>query len=217
MSTTNTLNKNQSLEEIMDTVEFPENAVFMGVAEDGLPVLFDVLDEKVPNILIWQGRVDILKVIAEYIMRVQRGNRRKTDIEFLILTSNPDHWKFLYNMSPTAMQQTPCIAVALIGSDLADQLILTLASWVNGAKKAGKTVLVLVDDVSKMFDMDFNVVQNMKYILHNGGRRSVFVIGTSHEQRQINGFQSIVTAEDDGYRLRCKGEDTKFWLPTTIL
>lgn len=217
MNTINLLRKNQTLEEIMDEVEFPDNAVFLGVAEDGFPVLFNVLDEKVPNILIWQGRVDILKVIAEYIMRVQKGNRRKTDIEFLILTSNPEHWKFLYNMSPTDLRQTPCIAVALINSDLADQLILSLASWVHDSKKAGKTVLVLVDDISKMFDMEFNVLNNMKYVLHNGSRKSVFVIGTSDDQRYVQGFQDVIVADDGEYRLVCRGENTKFWLPTTIL
>lgn len=212
----NTISRTSTLEEIVDNLPIPDNAVFMGMAEDGKPILFDVLNPSSPNILIWNGSVDILKVIAEYIMRVQKGTRRKTDIEFLVLTSNPDKWKFLYGLSADEMKQTPCIAVAPIWSDLADQLILSLASWIHGANRVTKTVLVLVDDVSKVQEMDFHVVQNMRYVLQRGGRRSVFVIGTSQE-KEANGFDTIISAEEDGYRLVCNGEDTKFWLPTTVI
>lgn len=146
----NTISRTSTLEEILDTVEFPSNAVFMGVAEDGNPVLFDVLNPSSPNILIWNGSVDILKVIAEYIMRIQKGTRRKTDVEFLVLTSDPDKWKFLYQMKAEEMKQTPCIAVAPLWSDLADQLIMSLSSWIHESKKSTKTVLVLVDDVVRL-------------------------------------------------------------------
>lgn len=206
-----------NLKEVLSELgPLPMEAVFMGIADhDGCPLLFDVTDKTSPNVLIWNGNVEILKVIANYILSIQRGDRRSTDIEFVVLTSRPKEWEFISKKS-RQLQNTPCVGIIPIWSDTADQILLSLAEWIHRGRHPKKSVLVLVDDVDKLIDLNFDAKQNFGYILLRGRGQQVFVIGLVKEgiSSLREGFQWNMVYQSDENRYYVEGSEVlKVWTP----
>jgi hypothetical protein len=128
---------------------FPQEALYLGTCTDGLPSLFNVKDPVASNVLFLSDDIDLGDI--EKFSRLTPRIRR-ADFEFARIT-NQD----LY---------------ASVGW----QKIHALATWVHGGKG---NVVVLIDDFENVLKQDFEVLQNMTYILLRGAKRNVHVLARS--------------------------------------
>jgi hypothetical protein len=205
-----------TLQEVLEDIgPLPPEAVFMGVSDDGLPVLFNVLDNNISNILIWKGELDILKVIAEYIVITQKGDRRHTDVEFLVITSKPKEWEFLINKS-NHIKNTPCIGVVPMWTTEAEDLLLSLASWSSSNVTSKRSVLVLVDDMVKAVnEMNYDAILSLKYIMMNGAKRRVFIMGLMKSYLPGEIFVPKLSYENGIYSFLEGERLVNSWVPKT--
>jgi hypothetical protein len=145
----------------------PREALFLGMASDGLPVLLNLRDPLPGPILITgdagSGKTALLQLIA--------GSARRTHppetLMLAVISRYLDEWHKL--------EDSPSLAgLASPGHNRAQDMILGLASWAHTNSRDNKYVLLLIDDLEAVTQMDAEVVQHLRWLLLRGPSRRVW-------------------------------------------
>jgi len=157
----------------------PTEAMFLGVASDGLPVLLNLHDPVPGPILIvadaGTGKTDLLQTIA-----LAAGMMHQPEqVQFGAMTSHPEEWSEL-DQSPNNVGTFP------VYHRSAEDFILSLASWAHGNKSSRQSVLLLIDDLETVAKLDFDAQQNLRWLLLRGPARRVWPIVTLNPNRMDN-------------------------------
>ena len=182
----NTLQKTQpksglpSLAEVLDEFgPMPPEALFLGVASDGLPVLLN-LHDPVPGPILIAGDAGIGKTILLQIIAAAAGMMHQPEeLQFGVLTSHPDEWSVLEDIPNN-------VGIFPIQHRSAEDFILSLASWAHGNKSSKQSVLLLLDDLEAISKLDFDARQNLRWLLLRGPARRVWPIVTINPNRMEN-------------------------------
>jgi len=157
----------------------PPEALFMGVASDGLPVLLNLHDPIPGPILITgdpgSGKTALLQTIASAAGKTHHAE----ELQFGVLTSHPDEWSALENIPNN-------VGTFSLYNTSAEDFILSLASWAHGNKTSQQSVLLLLDDLEIASNIDFDARQNLRWLLLRGPARRVWPIITLNPNRMEN-------------------------------
>jgi hypothetical protein len=157
----------------------PSEALFLGVAADGLPVLLNLHDPIPGPLLIvgdpGSGKTAFLQTIAHAAEKMHQPE----ELQFGVVTSHPDEWSGLQDI-PNNVGVFPHYEKS------SEDFILSLASWAHGNKTSSQSVLLLLDDLEAVSKLDFDAVQNLRWLLLRGPARRVWPIITLSSQRVQN-------------------------------
>ncbi len=153
----------------------PREALFLGIASDGLPVLLNMSDPIPGPLLIVgdasAGKTALLKLIA----RAAQQTHYSTDVQFGALTNYPEEWDDI----PTNEHH---VGVFPMHHNSARDFVLSLASWAH-ANKSKQAVLLLIDDLEAIANLDSDALQNFRWLLLRGPARRVWPIVTLNAER----------------------------------
>src|SRR5688500_2904149 len=157
----------------------PPEALFLGVASDGLPLLLNLHDPIPGPILIagdsGTGKTALLQTIA-----AAAGKTHQPEgLQFGALTNHPDEWSALENIPNN-------VGVFPLHDRSSEDFILSLASWAHGNKSSRQSVLLLLDDLEVASNLDFDARQNLRWLLLRGPARRVWPIITLNPNRMEN-------------------------------
>ena len=161
-----------SLSQVLaDFGPMPDEALFLGVATDDLPVLLN-LHDSVPGPLLvigeaGSGKTALLQIIAQAAWRMHQPE----SLQFGALTSHPDEWSRFEGI-PNNVGIFPAYHRS------SEDFILSLASWAHGNKTSRQSVLLLLDDLEAISNMEMDAVQNLRWLLLRGPSRRVWPIIT---------------------------------------
>ena len=149
----------------------PAEALFLGVASDGLPVLLNLHDPVPGPILITadpgSGKTALLQMIA-----LAAGKMHQPDeLQFGVLTNHPDEWNGVEDIPNN-------VGIFPIYDTASEDFILSLASWAHGNKSSQQSVLLLLDDLEAASNLDFDARQNLRWLFLRGPARRVWPIIT---------------------------------------
>lgn len=169
-----------SLNEILaDYGPMPPEALFLGIASDGLPVLLNLHDPVPGPILIsadpGAGKTALLQTVALATEKMHQPD----DVQFGVLTNHPDEWSGMENIPNN-------VGVFPLYHQSAEDFILSLASWAHGNKTSRQSVLLLLDDLEAASNLDFDARQNLRWLLLRGPARRVWPIITLNPNRMEN-------------------------------
>ncbi|HUE98379.1 MAG TPA: FtsK/SpoIIIE domain-containing protein [Anaerolineales bacterium] len=154
----------------------PLEALFLGVASDGLPVLLNLYDPYPGPMLVagdaGSGKTAFLQSIAHSVALT----RSSDDVQFGVITNYPEEWEGL-DATPHHMGVFP------VGHKSTQGFIQSLASWAHSNKNTHQCVLLLVDDLESVASMDLESVQNIRWLLLRGPARRVWPIVTLNAPR----------------------------------
>ena len=152
----------------------PSEALFIGMANDGLPVLLN-LHDSVPGPLLVvgdkaSGKTNLIKGIAKGIPMTHSAN----ETQYVVVTNNVAEWD--------DVADTPHMAAIVDAHDIAtSELILSLAAWAHG-NKSGQSTILLLDDLTNVGLMDFETRQNFRWLLLRGPSKKVWTIATGNSE-----------------------------------
>ena len=207
----------------------PSEAIMLGMADDGLPVLINAKDTRTPNIIIWdklarQGLL-ILKVIAEYVFKFRKVVSFKPyEVEFVVLTLHSEDWGELNEYGMGMMGNTSCIGIIPFYSELAGKVVRGLSKWIHEPHKSSKhPVIVLVDGMEHLEKMDLDFKTDFRYILTKGRSKNVYVVGTASKknfakvQEWLDGFGAEIYGSDveTDFQMEVGKETILFFTPVT--
>jgi len=145
-----------SLSQVLaDFGPMPEEALFLGIASDELPVLLNLHDSIPGPLLIigeaGSGKTALLQTIAQAAGRMHQLQK----LQFGALTNHPDEWSG-FDKNPNNVGIFP------IYQRSSEDFILSLASWAHGNKSSRQSILLLIDDLESISSMDIDTVDNLR-------------------------------------------------------
>ena len=165
------------LKDTLDEIgPLPREALFLGLAADGLPVLLD-LHDPVPGALLitgdpGTGKTAMLQMIAQAGMRMHSERL----LQFAIISNYPDEWE-------TFAGRAHSMGIFPTYHDDAMEFLRSLSGWAHDNKREQKSVLLLIDDLESMEHLDFEYRQILRWLLFRGPARRVWPIITFNAER----------------------------------
>jgi hypothetical protein len=152
-----------------------DEALFLGVASDELPVLLNLHDPLPGPLLIISdpgaGKTALLQTIARAVEIMHQPG----EVQFGALTSHPEEW--------SGFEKIPhVVGVFSVHDRSSEDFILSLASWAHGNKSSRQSVLLLLDGLDTVTNMEVDAVQNLRWLLLRGPSRRVWPIITLSTQ-----------------------------------
>ncbi len=188
-----------SLEQVLSEIgPMPREALFLGLASDGLPVLLNLHDSAPGPLLLaadpGAGKTAFLQMIAAAAAMMHPAQ----ETQFGVLTAYPDEW-------PGFADLPQCAGIFPVYHNTAMDFLYSLAGWAHSNKGKQQSVLLLLDNLENMERMDFDVRQTLRWLLLRGPARRVWPIVTVNAER---GKQ--VQAWLEAFRTRLYGQMRTF-------
>jgi hypothetical protein len=206
------------LDELLGEIRpLPRGALFLGQAEDGLPVLLNLHDPTPGPVLILgekgSGKTDLLRVIAQFIISTQTPGQT----QFAVLTKRAEEWQERLADAPH------CVGVFYSHEPAARQLLQSLDLWVSRTGAGRQAMLLLIDGLEAVLAWDESTLHCLRQILTYGPDRRVWPIATSRPLRDAGRdewtslFRSRITANDGSlcprFSLTKNGRQIDFRVP----
>jgi hypothetical protein len=154
----------------------PREALFLGLASDGLPVLLDLHDPQPGPILIVAdpggGKTSLMQMIAQAGMLMHTAE----DMQFGVITNYPEEWERFAG-------QTHTLGIFPTYHNKAMEFMRVLSGWAHSKKTRKKSILLLIDDLESMEHLDFEDRGILRWLLFRGPVRGVWPIVSLNADR----------------------------------
>lgn len=161
---------------LAETGPFPREALFLGVAADGLPVLLNLHDPVSGPMLITGDTKSGKTALMQSIVRTLIQTHLPNDLQYGVVTSRPDEWSEVESTSHLA-------GIFSTNDTSARDLILSMATWAHENKNTRQSVLLMIDDLEGIAKLDFDALQNLRWLLARGPSRRVWPVVTMDAER----------------------------------
>ena len=161
---------------LADIAPLPREALFLGMAEDGLPVLLNLFDPVPGPILITgdkgSGKTNFLKTIA----RATDILHAPEQVQYGIITPHPNEWEKISVSRNNA-------GVYATSDDNAKELLQSLVTWAHRNKGEEQSILLLIDDLDAVLKLGDQAQQNLRWLLLRGSSRRVWSFITLNAEK----------------------------------
>jgi hypothetical protein len=156
----------------------PREALFLGLASDGLPVLLN-LNDAVPGPLLvigdaGCGKTNILHVITRAVQNIHNPQ----DVQYGVVTSKPQEWLGFDDPGH-------CVGIHDINDKSALGFLESLSEWTHSNKGQQGFILMLIDDLETISNVK-DAQQHLSWLLSRGPARHVWPIVTLNSTRAIH-------------------------------
>jgi hypothetical protein len=153
------------------TSPLPRTALFLGMAEDGLPILLDLYDPIPGPILIVADEASGKTAFLHMIARAAEAMHDPADVQSGVVTIHPEEWKDFRN-------NRSVVGIYSVQEDTSCELLQSLVSWAHNNKDKRQTILLLIDDLEAATRLGREAEQNLRWLLLRGPSRRVWPIVT---------------------------------------
>ncbi len=171
----------------------PEEAMFIGIANDGLPVLLNLLDPVPGPILIagdaGSGKTNLLQTIARGIDRLHASN----EVKYVVFTERQSEWN-------SSLQFENCDGVLDPKTNSTNEYLGSLVKWAHNNRSSEQVLLLLIDDLMAMANTE-NTSQLLRWLLLRGPSKHIWPVVTLNASK-ANEYYSWLGA----FRTRIFGE-----------
>ena len=154
----------------------PQEALLLGMASDGLPVLLNLHDPHPGPLLVaadpGAGKTALLQMIAQAATDMHTPG----DVQFGVVTNYPDEWGHLADFEH-------CMGIFPTYHNSAMDFLHSLSGWAHANKGNHQSILLLIDDLESMNELDFDARQTLRWLLLRGPSRRVWPIITLNAER----------------------------------
>ncbi len=168
----------------------PNGSLLLGVAEDRLPLYFDLYDPTPGPLLVAGDRGCGKTAVLQWLARAS-DLRDPGDIEFGVVTPFPEEWADLEEL-PNGMGIWPAYHPS------AHEYLSKLVHWAEVLPKTRRAIVVLIDGLDLLAGNQFNLQQELRWLLAHGPERHVWpVVSTnpahlSHMLNWLKYFHTLV-------------------------
>ena len=165
-------------ESLSELGPLPREALLLGLASDGLPVLLNLHDPHPGPLLVaadpGAGKTALLGMIAQAASEMHEPG----ELQFGVVTSYPDEWGHLSELEH-------CVGIFPTYHDSAMDFLHSLSGWAHANKGSQQSILLLLDDLESMEHIDFDARQTLRWLLLRGPARRVWPILSLNAERAL--------------------------------
>jgi len=152
---------------LSDISPLPKHALFLGMAEDDLPVLLNLNDPVPGQILIVGDKSTGKTTLLQTIARATDLIYSPSDVQYAVITPYLDEWKKFYEQNKNAQ-------IYSTQDENTKELLQSLVTWAHRNKGEEQSVLLLIDDLESITKLDEQTQQNLRWLLLRGTSRRVW-------------------------------------------
>lgn len=161
-----------SLQQILRRIgPLPKQALFLGLAEDGLPVLLNLWNPTPGPVLIAgdsrTGKTGLLQTVSRF--AVATHNER--EIQYGVITNRPDQWF-------DDVAYAHCIGIFSTGHNDATNFIRALAAWIELYEDPQQSILLLIDGLDDFPSWNCELMSDLQKILSHGPEKGIWTFAT---------------------------------------
>ncbi|WKZ36043.1 MAG: hypothetical protein QY332_20755 [Anaerolineales bacterium] len=161
---------------LADASPLPREALFLGLAEDGLPVLLNLYDPIPGPILISGDKSSGKTTLLQAIAHAAGLTHSPSEVQYGVITPHPDEWRrFHGNQNNAGIYCTP--------DDNAQELLQSLVTWAHNNKGGEQSILLLIDGLEDIVKLGEQTLQNLRWLLLRGPSRRVWSFITLNASR----------------------------------
>ncbi len=172
----------------------PDGALFLGMGNDGLPLLLNMNDSMPGAILVvgdeHSGKTDFLKNVARFIERSFKDDV----VQFAVITKDVSAW--------SDFNSKHCAGVISIYENASRDLVLSLSAWAH-CNRRNQAVVLLIDGIEKTNNWNTESMDDLQWLLNNGAQKKVWTIASlssetlSHWESSIQYFRTLIYGHCD--------------------
>lgn len=174
----------------------PQEALYLGLAEDGLPVLLNLYDPTPGPILITgdreSGKTALLKMISRAVDMIHSP----AEVQYCVISNHPNEWM-------RVDQSENCVGLYPVQHESTANILESLVDWAHTNKGKDHSVLVMIDDLHEVAKLGGPAEQHLRWLLLRGPSRNVWPIVTLNSAK-ANELQDWLTF----FRTRFFGQTT---------
>jgi tRNA A37 threonylcarbamoyladenosine biosynthesis protein TsaE len=156
---------------LAESSPLPREAIFLGQAEDDLPVLLNLYDPIPGPILIAGDRGTGKTTLLQTIARAADLLHPPSEVQYCVVTPHPEEWIDLQNGRDNA-------GIHSINDESAAELLQSLVTWAHNNKGGSQSILLLIEDLEAVTRLDERSLQNLRWLLLRGSSRRVWLFLT---------------------------------------
>jgi len=153
----------------------PRDALFIGLATDGLPILLNTWDPTPGPILVsgdaGTGKTSLLQVMAGFV----HSHRRPNEVQYGVITDRPHEWH-------DHLEFDHCIGIFSTNQKEAEDFVQALALWVDMTRTNRQSILFLLDGMEHFTSWNVSLQQGLCKILLHGPSAMIWPIITLNLQ-----------------------------------
>jgi hypothetical protein len=162
---------------LAEMVPLPRQALFLGVASDGLPVLLNMHDPHPGPMLVAGDAGSGKTVFLQTILHSVAQTHSSDDVQVGVITAHPEEWESVEATSHS-------VGIFHTQENSAQDFMSSLAAWAHANTQARQSVLLLIDGLESIASLDFDALQNFRWLLLRGPTRRVWPIITLNAARR---------------------------------
>ncbi len=155
---------------LRELMPLPKGALFLGVADDQLPVLLNLADPVPGPVLVagdsGSGKTRLLQIVARAVAQTHDPDI----LRFAVIAEQPAEWESL-SSSPN------CEGILSFHEQLTTNYLASLVNWGHSNKHSGEYVLLMIDGLEGLHD-DPTLHQSLRWLLLRGPARRIWPIVT---------------------------------------
>ncbi len=144
----------------------PRGAIFLGIADDRLPVLLNLSDPVPGPVLIagdsGSGKTRLLQLVAEAMGQAHDSE----SLRFAVITEMPQEWDAL-SSSPN------CDGILCFQEPSTTNYLSSMVNWAHGNKQSDQYVVLLIDGLEGLH-ADSSIHQSLRWLLLRGPSRRIW-------------------------------------------
>lgn len=164
---------------IADVSPLPREAIFLGLAEDSLPVLINLHDPVPGPLLISGDQASGKTAFLQTIAQAAELLHSPSEVEYEVITPYPGEWNGFHSNQNNA-------GIYATQDNTTQDLLHSLVTWAHNNKGDHQSVLLLIDDLETLIKLDQQSEQNLRWLLLRGPSRGVWPIITINASRAQN-------------------------------
>lgn len=154
----------------------PQEALLLGLASDGLPVLMDLVDPAPGPVLVLGERLSGKTAFLQSLARQTNPFHDPGDIQFGAITPFPDEWDQLETLPG-------CLGIWPANHPTAAEFLMRLIGWADALTVGKQNVLLLLDGLDWMTGFSPETRRDLHWLLTHGPERHIWPIVTAEAQR----------------------------------
>jgi hypothetical protein len=157
----------------------PREALLMGLAEDGLPVLLNLWNPAPGPILAagdtGTGKTAFLQVLAGFVHLQHKPH----EVQYAVITDRPHEWHGHAGSSH-------CIGIFPIKERKTADFLHALAVWIDMARTSRQSILFLLDGIEQFITRHTGLEKDFRNILLHGPSARIWPVATLDLERPQN-------------------------------